>query len=123
MSQDIVADALNQIMNAKKARKQEVVITKHSKFLISILEIAKESGFLDYKVEGRKVKIEIKNLNELKAIKPRYTVSTKKINHYVKRFLPAKDFGFVIISTNEGLMRHYDAEEKNLGGCLIAYMF
>ena len=33
MSQDIIADALNQIMNAKKARKTNVVITKHSKLL------------------------------------------------------------------------------------------
>jgi ribosomal protein S8 len=47
MSQDIVADALNQIMNAKKARKKELVIKKHSKLLRNILDIAKESGYLD----------------------------------------------------------------------------
>ena len=123
MSQDIVADALNQIMNAKKARKKTLVLNKHSKLLKSILDIAKESGYLDYSIDGRELKIEIKDLNEFKAIKPRYTVSVKRINHYVRRFLPAKDFGLVIISTNKGLMRHYDAEEKNLGGCLIAYMF
>ena len=31
MSQDIVADALNELMNAKKARKDEVILKKHSK--------------------------------------------------------------------------------------------
>jgi small subunit ribosomal protein S8 len=123
MSQDIVADALNQIMNAKRARKKEVIIKKHSKLLRNILDIAKESGYLDYSIKDKDMKIEIKELNEIKAIKPRYTVSVKKMNHYVRRFLPSRDFGFIIVSTNQGLMKHYDAEKENLGGCLIAYLF
>ena len=123
MSQDIVADVLNEIMNAKKARKSEVVVNKNSKLLRKVLDIAKERGYLDYNVEGNTIKVNIKNLNEIKAVKPRYTISVKKINNYVRRFLPAKNFGLLIISTNEGLMSHEDAEEKNIGGCIIAYMF
>tara|TARA_Y100000310_G_scaffold338211_1_gene427231 strand:- start:189 stop:560 length:372 start_codon:yes stop_codon:yes gene_type:complete len=123
MSQDIVADALNQIMNAKKARKTEIVIQKHSKLLRNVLDIAKENGYLDYEVDGTEMKVTIHKLNELKAIKPRYTVSVKNINKYVKRFLPARNFGFVIVSTNKGLMKSEEAEEQNLGGCLVAYMF
>ena len=123
MAQDIISDALNQIMNAKKARKTEVVVNRHSKLLRNILDMAKESGYLDYFVDGKELNVEIKNLNEIRAIKPRYTVDVKKINYYIRRFLPAKNFGFIIVSTNKGLLRHYDAEEQNLGGCLIAYMF
>ena len=123
MSQDIVADALNQIMNAKKARKTKVVIKKHSKLLRNVLDIAKQSGFLDYEVDGREIKIEIKKLNEIQAIKPRYTVSIKKINHYVRRYLPAKNFGLVIVSTNKGLMTHEEAAEEKIGGSLIAYFY
>ena len=123
MSQDIVADALNEIMNAKKARKSEVIVDKNSKLLRKVLDIAKERGYLDYNAEGNTIKVNIKNLNEIKAVKPRYTISVKKINNYVRRFLPAKNFGLLIISTNEGLMSHEDAEEKNIGGCIIAYMF
>ena len=123
MSQDIVADALNQIMNAKKARKTEIVVHKHSKLLRNILDIAKESGYLDYTIEGTDLRIKIKDMNEIKSIKPRYTVAVDKINGYVRRFLPARNFGFVIVSTNKGLMKHEEAEEQNLGGCLIAYMF
>ena len=83
----------------------------------------KEMGYLDYKIEKNELKVKIKNLNMAKAIKPRYTVSVKKINFYVRRFLPAKNFGFIIISTNKGLMKDKEAEEKNLGGCLIAYIY
>jgi len=123
MSQDIVADTLNQIMNAKKARKTEVVVNKHSKLLRNILDIAKQAGYLDYSIEGNKLRIKIINVNEIKAIKPRYTFSIKNINNYVRRFLPARNFGFVVVSTNQGLMKHEEAQEQNLGGCLVAYMF
>lgn len=123
MSQDIVADALNQIMNAKKARKESITIHRHSKLLRNVLDIARDSGYLDYTVNGTLLEIELKDINEIKAIKPRYTVAVKSINKYVRRYLPAKNFGFVIVSTNKGLVKHDEAQEKNLGGCLIAYMF
>jgi small subunit ribosomal protein S8 len=123
MSQDITSDILNQIMNAKKAKKQSIFINRNSKLLINLLEIIKQQGYLDYDIDGKGIKIEIKNLNEIKAIKPRYTVSVKDLNRYVRRFLPAKNFGFLVVSTNKGLMTHFDAESKNIGGCLIAYVF
>ena len=123
MSQDIVADILNQIMNAKRARKKSIVVNRNSKLLRNVLDLIKEQGHLDYSAEGNEIKIELKNLNEIKAIKPRHTFSAKGINRYVRRFLPAKNFGTLIISTNKGLMTHKDAEEKNMGGCLIAYVF
>ncbi|MEK6830565.1 MAG: 30S ribosomal protein S8 [Nanoarchaeota archaeon] len=123
MYKDIVADGLNEIMNAKRARKTEVTIKKHSRLLRGVLDIAREADYLDYKVDGRELKIKIKNLNMIKVIKPRYPVSVKKLNFYVRRFLPAKNFGFIIVSTNNGLVKHNEAEEKNLGGCLIAYVY
>jgi small subunit ribosomal protein S8 len=123
MSQDVVSDALNELMNVKKAKKTSVVVKRYSKLLLNILDIAKESGYLDYSIDGTNLTIEIKSLNEIKAIKPRYTVSVKKINHYTRRFLPAKNYGFLIISTNQGLMKSDEAEEKKLGGCLIAYVY
>jgi ribosomal protein S8 len=123
MSHDIVADILNEIMNAKRAGKKSLVVRKNSKLIRNVLDIAKNKGYIEYSAEGNEIKIEIKKLNEFRAIKPRFTVSVDNINRYVRRFLPARNFGFVIISTNQGLMDHSEAEEKKLGGCLIAYLF
>ncbi len=123
MSQDIVADALNQIMNAKKARKNEVEIKRYSNFLLDILNLMKKFGFLDYKKESGELIIEIKNINECKAIKPRFNVSVEEINKYERRFLPARGFGYIFISTSKGLMTNKEAIEKNLGGSLIAYVY
>lgn len=124
MSQDLVADILNQVMNAKKARKKSITIVgRTSKLLLNVLDLMKESGYIDYKVEEKNLEIEFKDLSECKAIKPRFNVRVKDLDKYVRRFLPARDFGFVIVSTNKGLMTHYDAKEKNMGGCLIAHCF
>lgn len=123
MSQDIVSDALNQVMNAKKAGKKEAVIKKYSSFLISILDLMRKLKFLDYKIEGKELRIEIKKVNECKAIKPRFNVSVDKIEKYVRRFLPSRDFGYIIISTSRGLITHNEAVEKNIGGSLVAYVY
>lgn len=123
MPQDIISDCLNKIMNMKRAKKQEVKLQRYSKFLINILEIMKKFGYLDCKLEEDTLKIEIKNLNECRAIKPRYNVGVDEIDKYVRRFLPARNFGFLIISTSKGLMTHQEALEKDIGGSLIAYVF
>ncbi|MGV8152088.1 MAG: 30S ribosomal protein S8 [Candidatus Nanoarchaeia archaeon] len=123
MSQDIVSDALNMIMNAKKAGKQKITIKRYSKLLLNVLEIAKNAGYIEYSIEENELLIELSRLNEIMTIKPRYTVGAKKLDFYARRFLPAKNFGILIVSTNQGLMEHKEAENKNLGGCLIAYMF
>jgi len=124
MSQDIVSDVLNEIMNILRRGKSVVETPRHSKFLLSVLAIAKLRGYLkDYKVENGVLKIEIGNLNKCKAIKPRYVVRVDEIGKYEKRYLPAKNLGILIISTSQGLMTNYTAEEKKLGGSLIAYMY
>ncbi|MBS3098967.1 30S ribosomal protein S8 [Candidatus Pacearchaeota archaeon] len=124
MSQDITADALNQIMNAKRAGKKELILQRHSKLLISVLAIAKLRGYVkSYKADGTKLHVEIGRLNGCKAIKPRFMVIVSEIEKYRIRYLPAKNIGVIIISTSQGLMTHQTAEEKNIGGSLIAYMY
>lgn len=124
MSQDLVADALNMVMNAKRAGKSTLTLKRHSKLLTSVLAIAKLKGYVkDYKVDGTNLKVEIGQLNGCNAIKPRFIVKADNIEKYVRRYLPAKHFGVIVISTSQGLMTHQTAMEKNLGGSLIAYIF
>ena len=124
MSQDIVADALNKMVNLLKAGKNSVEIQQHSKLLLAILAIAKLRGYIiNYQLEGNLLKVQLGNLNDCKAIKPRYIVSVKNIDKYVKRYLPAREIGVIIISTSQGLMTHQTAIDKNLGGSLIAYFY
>lgn len=124
MSQDIISDALNQMTNALRARKNSVKVKAHSKLLISILAIGKLKGYLEsYHVEGTELTIKFSKLNFCKAVKPRYAATVDEIDRYVKRYLPAKNLGIILVSTNKGLMTHQTAIEKNLGGSIIAYMY
>jgi len=124
MSQDIVADGLNQIMNAKRAGKNSVKLSRYSKVLVSVLAIGKLKGYIDsYKVEGTELLVKFGKLNFCMAVKPRYLVKANEIDRYVRRYLPARGMGMVLVSTSQGLMTHQTADDKNLGGSIIAYFY
>jgi small subunit ribosomal protein S8 len=122
MSQDIISDALNQMMNAKKVEKNEVFVRK-SKLLLKLLEIMKQEGHIEYEEKDKGIFIKIIRLNECKAIKPRYYVRVPRIEKYLRRFMISRKFGKLIISTNKGLLDQHQAKENNLGGSLIAYFY
>ncbi len=126
MSQDTVADALNMIKNAKKARKEDIEIKRISNLLIEILKIMKQEGAIKkYKINAKdkKISITIGELSECKAIKPRFKVNKDEIEKYRRRYLPSRNFGTMIISTNKGLMTHEEAMKKGTGGFLISYFY
>ncbi len=126
MSQDIVADALNMIRNAKRAGKENIKIDRISNLLIEILKIMKQKGSLKkYKIDSKEksVNVSIGDLFECKAIKPRFTVKKEDIEKYRRRYLPSKKVGTIIISTNKGLLTNEEAQEEQIGGCLIAFFY
>jgi small subunit ribosomal protein S8 len=126
MSQDIVADALNMIKNAKKARKESIKVRRISNLLIEILKIMKQKGAVKkYKIDSgdKSVEIILGDFSECRAIKPRFTVDKSQIEKYRRRYLPARNLGTMIISTNKGLMTHEEALEEGIGGSLIAFFY
>lgn len=127
MAQDIVSDGLNQIMNSIRIEKKEIKINKISKVLINLFKMMKEAGHIEYSVEDNNKKpfvvVNVLNLKICKTIKPRYFVGWKNIEKYLRRFLPSRNFGALVISTNKGLMTHSEAEENKIGGCLLAYFY
>ncbi len=126
MAQDIISDAMNMIRNSKKARKDVVRIRRISDLLIEILKIMKQKGAIKkYKINVKEKSIEVTlgDLSECRAIKPRFTVNKEQTEKYRRRYLPARNFGTLIVSTNKGLMTHEEAQEEGTGGCLIAYFY
>ena len=126
MSQDIVADALNMIRNAKKAGKEHVKVKRISNLLIEVLKIMKQQGAVKkYKINSKEKSIEItvEDLVECKAIKPRFTVNKGQIEKYRRRYLPSRKMGTLIISTNKGLLTHEEARIEGIGGSLIAFFY
>ena len=126
MSQDVVADGFNMIRNAKKARKEIVVIKRISNLLIEVLKIMKQKGAIKrYKISAKDKSLEVTigDLFECKAIKPRFSVGKNDIEKYRRRYLPARNIGIMIVSTNKGLVTHEEAQEEQIGGSLVAYFY
>ncbi|MFA5302957.1 MAG: 30S ribosomal protein S8 [Candidatus Nanoarchaeia archaeon] len=127
MRHDLLADVLSAMTSAMKNGKNELNLNFNSKFAMKVLEIFKNEGFIqDYiavpETKGIKIILNGK-LNKCNAIKPRFSVQKDEVEKFEKRYLPAKDFGCLIVSTNQGLMTHYQLKEKKLGGKLIAYVY
>lgn len=126
MSQDIIADALNMMKNAKTSRKNAVKIKIISNLLIEILKIMKQKNAIKkYKINSKEksVEVSIGDLVNCQAIKPRFTVNKTQIEKYRRRYLPARNLGTIIITTNKGLITHEEALEEGIGGSLIAYFY
>lgn len=129
MLNDPLANVLSNILNASKVGKSSCTSKPSSQIIEKVLQIMQKHKYIgDFeKLENGKgniIKINlIGNINKCVAIKPRFSVDKENYEKFEKRFLPAKDFGILIISTPKGLMTHYEAKEKNLGGKLIAYIY
>ncbi len=126
MSHDTVADALNMIKNAKKAGRENVEIKIISNILIEILKIMKqEKAIKKYKIDAKKksIVLTIGNLSDCRSIKPRFSCNKDQIEIFRRRYLPSRNLGTLIISTNKGLMTHKEAQEEKIGGCFIAYFY
>jgi small subunit ribosomal protein S8 len=125
---DPLADSLSKINNAVKALNKTVTLKK-SKFLLSVLDVLKDNGYVgnyEIVVDGRGDKVIVSllgTINECKVIKPRFPVKLEEMESFEKRFLPAKDFGVLIISTNKGLLTQKSAKDTHVGGTLVAYCY
>ncbi len=124
MGQDIVADGLNQIMNAKMIGKRKLVISRNSKVLVNVLKMMQGDGHIEYKInDDNSILVEIKKLNMCRAVKPRYYVKKDETVRYLQRFLPSRNIGVLVLSTNKGLLSHHEALEEQIGGSVLAYFY
>lgn len=126
---DTLSLALSNVMNAEKIGRGFCTAKPFSKLLKDALTIMQDKGYLGaFEIiedgKGKIVKINlIGKINKCGAIKPRFSVRKDEFEKFEKRYLPAKDFGLLIVSTSKGLMTHIDAKEKKMGGKLIAYVY
>jgi len=126
MLQDVVADGLNAIQNAKMAGRETVKISRVSNVLIEILKIMKQKEAIKkYKINGKEksATVTLGDVSKCRAIKPRFTASKYEVEKYRRRYLPGRKIGTLVVSTNQGLMTHEKAQEQNLGGVMIAYFY
>ncbi|MBS74142.1 MAG: 30S ribosomal protein S8 [Euryarchaeota archaeon] len=129
MQFDPLNDALTKIFNAEQAGKYNVDLSPASKLLGSVLEIMQTSGYvgeIEKNDDGRggKYIVQLRGaINQCGVVKPRHSVRRQEFDKWEGRYLPAQDFGLLILTTNSGIMHHKDAKENRIGGKLLAYVY
>ena len=126
---DNLANALVNLKNCENATKRECTIKPSSKLIGSILKIMQNKQYINgmkYVDDGKAGYYKVTlhgHINNCKAIKPRYAVKRDEYTKWEKRFLPAKNFGILIVSTSQGIMEHSQAKDKKIGGKLLAFVY
>jgi small subunit ribosomal protein S8 len=74
--------------------------------------------------KGNKVKINLlSRINKCGVIKPRLAIKKDNYEKFEKRFLPAKNFGILLVSTTYGIITNEECKEKGIGGKLLGYCY
>jgi len=126
---DTLANGLTTIMNNEMRHKRECVINPASKLLGRVLRVMQLNGYIgefEFVDDGRSGKFKIQllgRINKCGAIKPRIPTSLDEIETWEKSFLPSKDVGVLVISTSQGVLSHKEANERKIGGRLLAFVY
>jgi len=124
-----LANVLSLIQNYEQLGKVEVITKNNSKTIRAILKIMQDEGYIAGFEEvaaghGNMLKILLSgSINKTNVIRPEYQIKLVDFEKFEKRYLPAKDFGIIFISTNQGIITHKEAKEKKIGGKLLAFCY
>jgi small subunit ribosomal protein S8 len=126
---DPLADALSVIKNAESVGKPECIIHPASKVIGRALKVMADRGYIgefEFIDDGKSGMFKVKllgRINRCGVIKPRFATKVADLEKWEKLFLPARNFGVLILSTSKGVMAHNDARSQSIGGQLLAYVY
>ena len=126
---DPLSNAMVSLKNYALTGKNDCVIEPASSLVKEVLKVMQLHGyigsfdFIEDKKSGKfKVRLSGK-INNCRSIRPRYYSTVEEYEKYERRYLPAREFGLLIVSTPQGVMSHKEAVSKNSGGSLLAYVY
>ncbi len=129
MRHDPLNDIINSIKNASRTGKRVIEAEPAARLIGRVLKVMQDYNYLkSFEVvdenRGGKFKIVLGDtINNCGVIKPRLPVKQLNLQRYESRYLPAQDFGILILTTTKGVMSHIEARKQGLGGKLLAYVY
>ena len=129
MRHDPLNDAMSMLKNAETAGKGGCIISPTSKLIGGVLKVMQEHGYIEdfeFTEDNRSGEFKVKlvgHINNCGVIRPRFAVRKKNMEKYEARYLPAQDFGVLILSTTAGVISHNEARKLGVGGKLLAYVY
>ncbi|WP_338601085.1 30S ribosomal protein S8 [Sulfolobus tengchongensis] len=127
-----LSNALTSIYNNEMRRNKQAIIMPASKLIINVLRVMQKEGYIgefEYIDDGRWGKITVQLLgrvNKCGPITPRYPLTYRQmidLPEFVRRYLPSKEIGIIIVSTSKGVMSHKEAARMRIGGVTLGYVY
>lgn len=124
-----LAAVLSRIRNAERIGKRQFTTRVNSKIIRAVLDIMAEEGYIAGYEQTEDSKGDLLTImltgrvNNAGVITPSFNVSRQGFVQFEKRYLPSKDFGVLILTTNKGIITHKKAKEEGVGGKLIAFAY
>lgn len=126
---NILANLFASLQNSEMRRKKECMVIPASNLASEVMRVLQkkryigEFEFIDDGVSG-KLRVQLLGrINKCGAITPRYPIKARDYTKWESRYLPAVGVGMLIVSTSQGVLSHSEAQEKNIGGRLLGYVY
>jgi len=129
MLNDPLANALSTIKNAETKGISKCTIRPSSKLIGALLQLLKEKGYVgsfELVQDGKAGRFQVDligSINNCGVIKPRYPIKMADLDKWESRYLPARDFGLLILTTTQGIISNNEARQQGIGGKLLAYIY
>ena len=107
----------------------QVILRPISKVLVTFLKVMQKQGYInDFTIidDARNGKIVVDlngRLNKCGVISPRFDLKVKNFENFTQAILPSRQFGHVVLTTNQGIMDHHEALKKQIGGKVLGYFY
>lgn len=128
MATDLLADALN-TLKTHEMKGEEKCEVRASKLVREVFRILASKGYIsgyEFVDDGKGGFFEVKlsgMINDCGVIKPRFPVKRSEWAKVEERFIPGVGVGLLVVSTSQGIMTNSDANERQIGGRLLAFVF
>ncbi|MCL5800152.1 MAG: 30S ribosomal protein S8 [Candidatus Thermoplasmatota archaeon] len=129
MRHDLLNDVINQIKNASQVGFKTIEIRPAGRLVGRVLKVMQDYKYIESfeVISGQgspffRVSLNT-TINNCGVIKPRFPVKVIDMEKFESRYLPAQDFGILILSTTRGVMSHIEARKTGVGGRLLAFVY